>query len=90
MFGGDTLLELRSSFLLAEQERDGVVSNHVSPFTRISDIGDILSSCGFALPTVDMHRYNIDYADPFVLMNDLRSMGEGLVKKKNILRDNLA
>jgi len=92
MFGGDTLLELRSSFILAEQEREGGISNHVSPFTKISDIGDILSSSGFTLPTIDLQRYNIDYADPFVLMNDLRSMGESnatLNRRKFLKRETL-
>jgi len=92
MFGGDTLLELRSSFVLAEQEREGGITNHVSPFTKISDLGDILSSSGFTLPTIDQQRFNIEYADPFVLMHDLRCMGESnasLIRRSFMSRDTL-
>jgi NADH dehydrogenase [ubiquinone] 1 alpha subcomplex assembly factor 5 len=32
MIGGDSLFELRCSFQLAEQERKGGLSPHVSPF----------------------------------------------------------
>lgn len=34
LLGGDTLYELRSSFQLAEMERQGGISPHVSPMTR--------------------------------------------------------
>ncbi|KAF8778597.1 Arginine-hydroxylase NDUFAF5 like protein [Argiope bruennichi] len=43
MFGGDSLFELRSSFQLAETEREGGFSPHISPFARIRDIGDLLT-----------------------------------------------
>jgi len=76
MFGGDTLQELRSAFLLAEQERDGGVSQHVSPFTGISDIGNLLSGAGFSLTTIDQELFTVNYTDPFILMHDLRGMGE--------------
>jgi len=76
MFGTDTLQELRSAFILAEQEREGGVSQHVSPFTGISDIGNLLSGSGFSLMTIDQDMLTIRYADAFVLMNDLRSMAE--------------
>lgn len=36
IFGGDTLYELRSSLQLAEIERKGGISPHVSPFTQVS------------------------------------------------------
>jgi SAM-dependent methyltransferase len=35
LFGGETLYELRSSLQLAEQERAGGLSPHVSPFTKV-------------------------------------------------------
>jgi len=93
LFGGDTLLELRSSFVLAEQERSGGISNHVSPLTTIGDVGDLLTSAGFAIPTIDLQTFNVDYADPWVLMNDLRSMGESnasIHRRKNMSRDVLS
>lgn len=36
IFGGDTLFELRSSLQLAELERKGGISAHISPFTKVN------------------------------------------------------
>jgi NADH dehydrogenase [ubiquinone] 1 alpha subcomplex assembly factor 5 len=52
LLGGDTLSELRRCFMLAEQEREGGVSAHVSPMIGIRDVGNLLSQSGFNLPTV--------------------------------------
>ena len=51
MFAEDTLIELRESFAMAEQERDGGVSPHVSPFVGVADVGNLLMGAQFALPT---------------------------------------
>ena len=51
IFGETTLAELRDSFTVCEQEREGGVSPHVSPFTRITDAGNLLTRAGFQLPT---------------------------------------
>ena len=51
MFGGETLSELRDSFTVAEQERESGISPHVSPFARVTDVGNLLSGAGFRLPT---------------------------------------
>lgn len=37
IFGGETLFELRSSLQLAELERKGGISPHISPFTQVLD-----------------------------------------------------
>eukprot|EP01126_Amoeba_proteus_P037728 TRINITY_DN3905_c0_g2_i1.p1 TRINITY_DN3905_c0_g2~~TRINITY_DN3905_c0_g2_i1.p1 ORF type:complete len:224 (-),score=45.40 TRINITY_DN3905_c0_g2_i1:167-838(-) len=76
IFGEGTLLELRNSLLMAEMERDGGVSPHISPFTRISDIGNLLDTAGFSLTTIDQETYKIEYENPFILMHDLRCMAE--------------
>lgn len=52
MFGGDTLYELRCSLQLAELEREGGFSPHVSPFVAVSDLGHLLSRAGFNTLTV--------------------------------------
>jgi NADH dehydrogenase [ubiquinone] 1 alpha subcomplex assembly factor 5 len=44
MLGGDTLYELRGSTQLAEQERKGGVSPHLSPMASIPQC-DVLSKC---------------------------------------------
>lgn len=76
MFGEETLWELRNAFLVAEQDRDGGISNHVSPFAGVSDVGDLLTRAKFALPTIDQEEVVVDFADAFTLMRDLRGMGE--------------
>ncbi|XP_052506962.1 arginine-hydroxylase NDUFAF5, mitochondrial isoform X2 [Budorcas taxicolor] len=52
MFGGDTLFELRCSLQLAETEREGGFSPHVSPFTAVNDLGHLLGRAGFNTLTV--------------------------------------
>ena len=51
VFGNDTLFELRTSLQLAELERSGGISPHVSPFTDSRDIGSLLGETGFQLIT---------------------------------------
>jgi len=76
MLGGNTLQELRSAFAVADMERKGGVSPHVSPFTRPSDIGELLTQAGFALPTVDTDTLVVKYPDMFTLIDHLSGMGE--------------
>eukprot|EP01027_Heterolobosea_sp_BB2_P005724 GEZU01008715.1.p1 GENE.GEZU01008715.1~~GEZU01008715.1.p1 ORF type:complete len:298 (-),score=54.53 GEZU01008715.1:78-971(-) len=76
LIGGDTLMELRSAFIIAEQEREGGVSPHISPMAGVRDAGNLLTRIGFALPTVDSTRYTIYYPDAFSLMHHLQFMGE--------------
>ncbi|KAM4903916.1 arginine-hydroxylase NDUFAF5, mitochondrial isoform 4-T4 [Sylvia borin] len=52
MLGGDTLYELRCSLQLAELEREGGFSPHVSPFTAVADLGHLLARAGFNTLTV--------------------------------------
>lgn len=77
MLGGDTLFELRTSLQLAEQERRGGISPHVSPLADVKDVGNLLQKSGFKMLTVDLDDIIVDYPDIFALMQDLQSMGEG-------------
>ncbi|NWQ74994.1 NDUF5 hydroxylase, partial [Columbina picui] len=72
MFGGDTLYELRCSLQLAELEREGGFSPHVSPFTAVSDLGHLLSRAGFNTLTVDTDEIQVNYPGLFELMEDLQ------------------
>ena len=74
--GGETLAELRSSFVAAEQERDGGVSPHVSPMMGVADAGNLLSAAGFGIPTVDSDMFTIEYPSAFSVMEHLQAMGE--------------
>jgi NADH dehydrogenase [ubiquinone] 1 alpha subcomplex assembly factor 5 len=76
LIGGDTLFELRSAFVLAEQEREGGVSPHTSPFAGIRETGNQLSRAGFSLPTVDNDTITVYYPDAFTAMRHLQYMGD--------------
>jgi len=76
MFGGDTLYELRTSLQLADMERRGGVSPHVSPLADVRDMGGLLQKAGFKMLTVDVDDIIVDFPDTFALMQDLQAMGE--------------
>ncbi len=76
MLGGDTLYELRTSLQLAEQERKGGISPHVSPLADVRDVGGLLQRAGFKMLTVDVDDIIVDYPDTSALMQDLQAMGE--------------
>lgn len=76
MFGGDTLFELRTSLQLADLERRGGVSPHVSPLADVRDVGGLLTKAGFKMLTVDVEDIVVEYPDTFALMRDLQAMGE--------------
>jgi SAM-dependent methyltransferase len=82
--GGQTLVELRTAFMLAEEEVSGGVSPRVAPMADLRDYGALLQRAGFALPVVDSDVVTVSYADPFSLMRELRLMGGG-----NVLADRL-
>ncbi|KAJ3561734.1 hypothetical protein NP233_g10014 [Leucocoprinus birnbaumii] len=77
MFGGDTLFELRTALQLAETEREGGISPHVSPMTDTRDISNLLGRAGFTLLTVDIDEVKVGYPSMWELMEDLGEMGEG-------------
>ncbi|KAK0379963.1 methyltransferase [Colletotrichum limetticola] len=77
MLGGDSLFELRTSLQLAEQERRGGISPHVSPLADVRDVGGLMQRAGFKMLTVDVDDIVVDYPDTFALMQDLQAMGEG-------------
>lgn len=76
MLGGDSLFELRTSLQLADLERRGGISPHVSPLADVRDVGGLLQKAGFKMLTVDVDDIIVDYPDTFALMQDLQAMGE--------------
>lgn len=68
-FGPDTLKELRMAF----GEADGYT--HVSRFTDMHDIGDLLVQAGFADPVMDMEYITLTYDDVKSVMEDLKAIG---------------
>jgi NADH dehydrogenase [ubiquinone] 1 alpha subcomplex assembly factor 5 len=109
MIGGDTLFELRSespfyplfiysrmnstSLQLAEVEREGGISPHVSPMTDTRDVSNLLGRAGFTLLTVDLDEVKVAYPTMWELMDDLRDMGENnaIIGRRNFIhRDTLS
>ncbi|XP_038662865.1 arginine-hydroxylase NDUFAF5, mitochondrial isoform X1 [Scyliorhinus canicula] len=76
MMGGETLYELRCSLQLAELEREGGFAPHISPFTAVTDLGNLLEQAGFNMLTVDIDEIVVNYPGIFEVMEDLRGMGE--------------
>ncbi|XP_046900169.1 arginine-hydroxylase NDUFAF5, mitochondrial [Hypomesus transpacificus] len=76
MVGGETLYELRCSLQLAELEREGGFSPHVSPYTAVTDLGNLLGQAGFNMLTVDIDDIQVLYPGILEVMKDLQGMGE--------------
>ncbi|OQV21409.1 NADH dehydrogenase [ubiquinone] 1 alpha subcomplex assembly factor 5 [Hypsibius exemplaris] len=92
MFGGETLFELRCSLQLAESEREGGFAAHISPFTSIRDLGNLMNRAGFNLLTLDVDELVISYPTIFELMWDLKGMGENNAawsRKLHLHRDSM-
>lgn len=87
---GDTLQELRIAFSLAEQEREGGVSSHVSPMLKITDIGQLMVKLHYKIVTSTADMNTLYFDDAFSLGRFLRDIGEsnGLVsRRENIKRE---
>lgn len=76
VFAGDTLFELRTALAVAEQEREGGVSPHVSPMIGSADGCNLLGGAGFTLTTADVVNIQVEFKSMFHLMEHLSSMGE--------------
>ncbi|KAI4880082.1 hypothetical protein NFI96_025376, partial [Prochilodus magdalenae] len=76
MVGGETLYELRCSLQLAELEREGGFSPHISPYTAVTDLGNLLGQAGFNMLTVDVDEVQVHYPGMLEVMSDLQGMGE--------------
>ncbi len=76
MFGGSTLVELRTVLFEAELAEEGGVSPRVSPAIELADAAALLQRAGFALPVADSETITVTYPDMPALLRDLRGMGE--------------
>lgn len=76
MVGGENLYELRCSLQLAEMEREGGFSPRVSPYTAVTDLGNLLGQAGFSMLTVDIDEIKVHYPSMIEVMADLQGMGE--------------
>ncbi|HVC50997.1 MAG TPA: methyltransferase domain-containing protein [Stellaceae bacterium] len=76
LFGGQTLVELRTVLFEAELAEEGGVSPRVSPTIELSDAAALLQRAGFAMPVADGETITVTYPDLLALLRDLRGMGE--------------
>lgn len=75
LFAGDTLSELRQSWLAAETLLAGGVSPRVAPMISIQELGGLMQRAGFALPVADLDRTMVRYADAIALIHEIRELG---------------
>jgi SAM-dependent methyltransferase len=74
-FAGDTLHELRQSWLDAELETTGGVSPRVAPMIGVRELGGLMQRAGLALPVADIDHTIVRYADVFALMREIKTFG---------------
>lgn len=88
LFGGQTLVELRTALFEAELAEEGGVSPRVSPAIELGDAAALLQRAGFALPVADSESITVSYPDLLALLRDLRGMGEtnALTARRRSLR----
>ena len=75
LFAGQTLNELRQSWLEAEELVTGGVSPRVAPMIDVREMGALLLRADLALPVVDLDRTIVRYPDAIALIHEIRSLG---------------
>jgi SAM-dependent methyltransferase len=76
LYGGATLIELRSCLMEAELAITGGVAPRLSPNLDMATASGLLQRAGFQLPVTDSECVTLTYPDLTSLMHDLRGMGE--------------
>lgn len=75
LFAGDSLTELRQSWLAAEVIVTGGVSPRVAPMIDIRELGGLLQRAGLALPVADLDRTIVRYPDAVALIHEISELG---------------
>jgi SAM-dependent methyltransferase len=75
LFAGNTLGELRQSWLAAETNLVGGVTPRVAPMIELRELGALLQRADFALPVADLDRTVVRYKDALALMAEIRGLG---------------
>ena len=75
LFAGDTLTELRQSWLAAEAKVSGGATPRVAPMIGVRELGALLQRAGFALPVADLDRTTVRYADAIALIHEISALG---------------
>jgi len=75
LFAGETLSELRQSWLAAEVELTSGASPRVAPMIGMHELGGLLQRAGFALPVADLDRTIVRYPDAIALIHEIHRLG---------------
>lgn len=75
LLAGDSLTELRQSWLAAEDRLFSGASPRVAPMAAIRDLGALLQRAGLALPVADLDRTIVRYADANSLIHEISTSG---------------
>ena len=75
LFAGDTLTELRQSWLAAEARLSGGATPRVAPMIGVRELGALLQRAGFALPVADLDRTTVRYGDAVSLIHEIGELG---------------
>jgi SAM-dependent methyltransferase len=75
LFAGDTLTELRQSWLAGETVATGGVSPRVAPMIGMRELGALLQRAGLALPVADLDRTMVRYADAIAMFHEIHAHG---------------
>ena len=71
-----TLGALRGALTEAEAVLTGGASPRVSPFPELRDLAGLMQRAGFELPVADVEDMTLSYAEPMLLLRELRAAGE--------------
>lgn len=75
LLAGDSLTELRQSWLAAEELVLGGVSPRVAPMASVRELGALLQRIGLALPVADLDRTIVRYGDAIALIHEISDLG---------------
>jgi SAM-dependent methyltransferase len=75
LFAGDTLAELRQSWLAAEAAVTGGATPRVAPMIGMRELGALLQRVGLALPVADLDRTVVRYADALAVIHEIGRLG---------------
>ncbi len=87
--GNHTFQEIRTAFMVAEEDVLGGAHPHVGPFITLADSAALLQQAGFLFPVCDVDSLTLDYAQPLDLLWDVKKMGLGnclVARSKTFLR----
>jgi NADH dehydrogenase [ubiquinone] 1 alpha subcomplex assembly factor 5 len=76
VFTYHSMLELRRVLTLAENEREGGVSQNVITFPRMQELGAMLSKTNFNLPSISINNTRLYFDDLVEIFEFIKAIGE--------------